>query len=399
MAKKKSKDDWKKEGEALKEVVIAAKKKPQNFALVELKEGMSLCAHALHPISKLMMQAKNADGAKKANCITGKLKLNGKQFVFDCLEAKLPGGMDVKFKQYLKKADHGAFKAVFNVAEEEAKDANIAEEEETPRSRPRPGQTRPEEAEAPQTGKVGGFEPVAMEAVTARAQPEAKDAQVSAKPETEPAQAQEEEEAAQPAQAPELSKEKLTQDITHITEVFKLSFEGMDEAQTKEIKGALRTIAGSIKSGDLQNAQSSINKLGLLTGVTPQSPLQPITLSSKGGETDEEANLANVQNQKRELTKAFADLKPDLKRSLSIANPEHKAALQKLVSAFGKEMKSNDMSASAATFEAFKEQIAAFDMRRSEGVKARKSRMDAIKTRVEEMTKRLEELDSLRKAA
>ncbi len=311
---KKTPADWKKEGDALKAVVIAAKKKPQNFALVELKEGMCLCAHALHPISKLMLEAKKADGAKKANCVTGQLKLNGKEFVFDCNEAKLPGGMDIKFKQYLKKADHGAFKATFNLTEEEDKDSVQADEEQAA-AQSKPKATEPEDQAAQEKTATNGDE--------------------------------------------ELSKEQLSGNFEHISEIFELSFEGMDEKQAEELKAALKAIGGAIASGDLTSAQNMMNQLGLLTGVTASSPKEPITLAASKKEGDD-LNPAELKKKKKELTKSLADLKPDLQKATVQSDPAGQTALQDLIKQFQKQFKANEVDDAEESLDELKAKVGEF---------------------------------------
>jgi len=111
-------------------------------------------------------------------------------------------------------------------------------------------------------------------------------------------------------------------------------------------------------------------------------------------DADRGDGVENVATRKRQLVKEFADLKPEIQRTLDIANPQSKAELLNLVKKFGAEMKSNDVKASLDTFEAFKARIADYHKRRSERVAARKTRFDSIKSRVEEITKRLNELAS-----
>lgn len=385
---KKTAEDWKKEGEGLKELLAAAKKKPQKFALVELKDGMCLQAHALHSLTKLITEAKKAEGAKKANCVTGSLKVSGKEIVFDCQEKELPGGMDTKFRKYLKKANHGGWKASFNVAIEDEKAAttnDAAAESDKKKARTARQVASAEPQQRPERVDVKGWDPVKKEALQSRAAPATDDAAV-------------EEEKAQTTEEPELSKEQLTKDVKHITEIFKLSFPSMDDKQAGDVKTALKSIAGSIKSGDLVGAQNLMNKIGLATGVTPRSPLKAVSLG--GGSADEEpVDGGDAQARKKTLTKDFAKLKPEIQRSLEIANPEHKKELRKLVGDFGAQMKSNDMEGSAKTFEEFRRRIADFDRKRSEGVAARKTRIAGIRKRAEAIAKRLEEISGARRAA
>jgi hypothetical protein len=384
MAKKKSKEDLKKEAETVKGIFATAKKKPQNCAMALCGDGsVAIEADPRLPIDSLLKKVRKADGATP-KWVKGRLSVKGSAIQFDLAE-EMPGGFDTKFKQYLTKLGV-KMKPNFSLPDvvDGEKKADDSKAEQAKKERARPS-LKQDDAETPQKVKPAGFDPVAKEAVTAKAKSETQTG----------ATLEEEEEQPQPATEPELSKEQLTKDIKHITEVFKLSFEGMDETQSKEIKGALQAVAASIKSGDLAGAQGSINKIGLLTGVTPQSPLRPISLGTKEADKEDSEPL----KQKKELIKEFADLKPEIQRSMEIANPEHKAELQKLAKDFGKQMKVDDMDASKKTFEAFKIQIAAFHKKRSEGVKARKAKFDVIKSRVEEITKRLNELDTGRRAA
>ncbi len=331
-----AKKDWKKEGEELKKVVAAAKKKPQNFALVELKEGMSLCAHPLNPVGKLAIEAKKADGAKKANCVTGKLKVNGKQFVFDCLEDKLPGGIEIKFKQYLKKVDHGAFKAAFNLPEAEQKDAKKADEEEA----------------APQPRRPAAPEPEPEAETQAAAQAEAPQSEEAASDENA-------EEQKETGSGKQLSAEQLTANFEHISEIFELSYDGMDEKQAKDLQGVLKSIGDALKNGDLTGAQSMMNKLGLLTGVTPASPKQPITLAApkqKGGDMDP----AELKKKKKDLTNDLKDLKPDLQKATVQSDPAGQKELQTLIKQFQKQFKANEVGDAEESFAELKTKVEEF---------------------------------------
>lgn len=322
---KKTPADWKKEADVLKDMLSAAKKKPQNFGLVELAEGMSLVAHPLHPVQKLAMEAKKADGAKKANCVTGNLEVNGKIIVFNCQEDKLPGGMDVKFKQYLKKVDHGAWKAQFNLA--------------IPLENGADGEAPATDGVAPP--KAPGEPQPAADDVKAKkgdgAAPEAKDEK---KEEEGP------------------SKEKLAADLKHMSEVFKLSFKNMSEEDAKQLKQALKAIAAAIASGDLTGAANLMNKVTLLTGVSGSSPMEPIVWSSapskkgggKGGSGDD-------AKRKKELQQAYDEMKPDLRDAVAAAEGAEKETLGKLVKGFDKNLKADKLDEAEKVLNALKEKL------------------------------------------
>ncbi len=320
---KKTPADWKKEGEKLKGILAAAKKKPQNFGLVELAEGMCLEAHALHPVNKLALAAKKADGAKKANCVTGSFEVNGKLMVFNCLEDKLPGGMDVKFKQFLKKADHGAWKAKFIVKGEDQNGGGTAPE--------------PQDDGAPKRPQVQE-EPVGEDPKTVKGEEEApKDGKKRDVP----------------------SKEQLATDLKHMTEIFKLSFESMSPEDAKEIKAALKAIAAAISSGDLVSAQNMSNKLTMVTGVNGSSPMEPISYVSQTSDKKGKSSGRGGDDAKRkkELKKSFDGLKPDLRDAVAKAEGAEKAEIGKLVKGFDKNLKAGKLDEAEENLNALKTKL------------------------------------------
>ncbi len=192
-------------------------------------------------------------------------------------------------------------------------------------------------------------------------------------------------------------KAKLLKDIDSIEAVFEVNFEDMDEKDVKELQGALKTIRGAINSDDLTGAQNMMNKLQLLTGVGPDTPAEPgaVRLPNKKG-----AKLSpeELKKKKSELSKKFADLKPEIQRSVRIANPAHKSEMEKLIKNFGKKMKSGELDDSEAALEAFEKQIASFDQVRDEGRRKRETQFKDIAAQAQDLKARLEQIRAERSA-
>lgn len=341
---KKSADDWKKDGDALKATIVAAKKKNQNFGLVICKEGMFLAAHPTHSPDKLFKEAKNSPGGS-AKGVKGKMSVSGTQISF-AYEGELPGGFEDKFKQYMAKAKVKGFTVEFTSPKgDEA--AKTAAEAAAAKEGAKPAATAP---------------PKPTAAETAAAAPPASSKDAPPKPEAAKAEAPGGGPAAQDkadGQKAELSKDELAKNFEHISEIFKLSYPGMDEAQVKELKAALKAISGAIASGDLVGAQNMMNKLGLLTGVRPDSPMQPIVLAQPK-KKDEELSPAELKKKKKELTKAMADLKADLQQTMAAAEAGDKQDLQKLVKSFQKQFKANELGDAEDSFGQIKAKVDAF---------------------------------------
>jgi len=319
MAKKKP-DEWKKEGDELKATFMAAKKKPQNFGMVVAKEGMILKTHPMQSSDKMYKEAKNSDGGTSKG-IKGVLTVQGTQieFKYEGTEKDLPGGFDTKFKQYLALVKVKGFKADFVPADaaDEKKAAKKPEEEPKPEPKAKP---KPEEAAA------------------------------DGKDEKEPASARAD------ASKGEISKEQLTKNFRHITDIFKLSFKNMDEKDAEELKGALKNIGAAISSGDLNGAQNMMNKLELITGVGPNSPMQPVSLGSAKKKKDK-LSPEDAKKRKKELTKDLADLKSDIKEAMLNAEKKDQSELQKLIKDFGKQMKSDKIEDADETFDEIRERV------------------------------------------
>lgn len=324
---KKSKDDWKKEGEAVKATFASAKKKQQNFGLVYAKEGMVLAAHPTHSSDKLFKDAKSApDGSTKGT--QGVLNVTGTviEFKYEGTEKDLPGGIETRFKQYLSLLGIKGFKVEFVPdAGDGAAPAKKAEEakggDEAAKPAPKPG--------GAEAAKPGAEKPGAAD-------------EKKGGDDKEP------------------SKEELTKNFRHITDIFKLSFPGMDENQTKELQGALKAIGGAISGGDLVGAMNMMNKLGLLTGVTKDSPMQAIVLAQPKKKKGEKLSPEEAKKKKKELTKSLADIKPDLQKTLVDADKKEQSELQKLIKDFGKQMKSDEMEDAEESFDQIKEKVEVF---------------------------------------
>lgn len=326
MAIQKSKDDLKKEADQVKAIFDAAKKKDHNCAMVLCGDGsMAIESDPRLPAENLYKKARKRDGATTKG-VMGVLSVKGSEMEL-LLSQEPPGGLETKLKQYLTKIGV-KIKPSFILPDAENADgaASAAREE------------APAEAKAD-------------------------------KPDGEGA---------------ELSKAQLADDLKHITEIFKMSFEGMDEDSAKQLKAALKSIAASISSGDLVGAHNLMNKLHLLTGVGPDSPLQPITLAAK------DDAKGDPESRKKAVTKEFQALKPEIQRSVRIANPAHKAEMETLIKSFGVHMKSGNVEDSEAALEAFKKRIASFDQAREEGRRAREAKYNDIVARVAKLKERLE---------
>jgi len=319
MAARKSKDELKKEADAVKAIFEAAKKKEHNCAMVLCGDGsLAIEADPRLPVENLFKKARKRDGATPKG-VMGLLNVKGTDIEL-VLTEEPPGGLEMKLRQYLTSLGV-KMKPTFIV----------------------PG------AENADGAAAGG----------------AADA--------------------------ELSKEQLTADLKHMSEILKLSFKDTDEETVKSLTAALKNIAGAIASGDLTGAQNIMNKLTLLTGVGPDSPLQAVSLGAKGkgegadGEADAEAR-------KKTITAEFQNLKSEIQRSVRIANPAHKTAMETLIRSFGETMKAGDLKESEAALEAFKERIASFDRVRDEGRRARAAKYNDIVARIAKLKDRLESI-------
>ena len=313
---KKKPEDWKKEGEELKATIMSAKKKPQNFGLVIASEGMILKTHPTHSTDKLFKEAKSTDGGT-AKGIQGVMTVSGTeiQFKYEGTEKDIPGGFDTKFKQYLTMVKVKGFKAEFlpDAAGADAKKADEKQAAEEPKPEPK---AKPEAAAAAEKDEKG------------------------------PARADE---------GGEISKDILAKNFKHITNIFKLSFDGMDQKDAEELKGALKNIGAAISGGDLTGALNMMNKLELLTGVGPNSPMQAVTLGS--GKKKEKLSPEDAKKRKKELTKDLADLKSDIKEAMVSAEKKDQSDLQKLIKDFGKQMKGDKIEDADETFDEIKEKV------------------------------------------
>ncbi len=442
MAKKKSKEDWKKEGTAVKALFAAAKKKEHNCAIVICAEGLAIEADPRLPADNLKKKARKRDGATPKG-VTGKLKINGTSIEVTCLEEP-PGGIESKFKQYLAKIGV-KMKPVLIVPQEEAAEAvedapaeaAVAEEEaesdigailEKARKKPHnaawllsdaglvlkahprlPLEKLQQQAKGEGGGQRGALgvmtvsgktvtltceeEPPGNFARLAKAwmaeqghaykvrvslpdggeltdgeDDEADEAAGATPPSTEgheethsgdrEAAAETEAQDREAAGAEEeLSEERLAAELAHVKEIFELSYEGMDPEQAKQLKAALENVSRTLASGDLAGAQNILNKLGLLTGVTADSPLEPITMAAPSEKSSEEGDRATQKQRKKELTKELADLKPELLRHMSAASPEQKKLLQDMVKTFGVQMKAMDIDDAQTTFASLREKL------------------------------------------
>ncbi len=285
---KKSAAEWKKEGDELKALLNKCKKKEYNFGLVFCKEGMNLVAHPMRGHNVLFKEAKGADGAT-AKGVKGILNVQGTEIFFECMDDELPGGIENRFKQYLALAKIKGLKARFNLKNGEDAPKGDA---------PAPGEEELKEPKAP--GEEDG------------------DAAL---------------------------KKKLTADLKVMSEVFKLSFPNMSKEDAKQIKTALKAIAGAIGGGDLNGAQNMMNKLTLLTGVNGESPKKPITYSSapakkegKGG-----SGKGGDVERKKKLAADYGNLKSDIAKASSSAEGKTKSNLQKLVKGFGQSLKKDEL--------------------------------------------------------
>lgn len=337
MALKKSKAELKKEADEVKAIFDAAKKKEHNCAMVLCGDGsVAIEADPRLPVDNLFKKARKRPNATPKG-VKGVLNVKGSEIELTLTEDP-PGGLETKLKQYLTKLGV-KMKPTFILPGGEGADGAAAAED--------------------------------------------------ADSETEAEE--------QAGEAAELSKEQLTDNLKHITEIYKLSFEGMDEESAKQLKAALKSIAAAIASGDLVGAQNMMNKLQLVTGVGPDSPMQPVTLAAFGS-SGKAPGKADDETRKKNVAKEFQKLKPEIQRSVRIANPAHKAEMETLIKSFGKNLKSGNMDESEAALEAFKQRIASFDQVREEGRRARETKFNDIVAQAEKLKARLERIKAERSA-
>jgi len=316
---KKSAQDWQKEGDELKATIMSAKKKPQNFGLVIANEGMVLKTHPTYATDKLFKEAKSTDGGTSKG-IQGVMTVSGTeiQFKYEGTEKDIPGGFETKFKQYLTLVKVKGFKAEFVPSDgapaPEAKEKQ--EKEAAPEAKAKP---------APEAAAPGG------------------------KDEKAPAGARADE-------GGEISKEVLTKNFKHVSDIFSLSYDNMDEKDAEELKGALKNIGAAINGGDLTGAQNMMNKLELITGVGPFSPMQAVTL---GGAKKKKDKLSpeDAKKRKKELTKELGNLKDDIKEAMLGAEKKDQTILQKLIKDFGSQMKGDKIEDADETFDEIKQRV------------------------------------------
>ncbi len=387
---KKSKEDWKKEGVAVKALFASAKKKEHNCAVVICAEGLAIEADPRLPAKNLKKKAKKRVGATPKG-VMGKLKVNGTNIEITCLEEP-PGGMETKFKQYLTKigvkmkpilivpqseeapVDEDARPE--EVAVEEDAESDIGEILQKARKKPHnaawllgdkglvlkahprhPIEKLRQQAKSDGGGPRGacGMMTVSGKTVTLTCQEEppksfprlAKvwmaDQGYAYKVKVvlpDGSEIDSDEDAAPVGEGQELSKDALAADLKHVAAVFRLRFNGMAPDEVKALKGALKGVAVSIAGGNLVAAQNALNKIALLTGVTADTPVEPALAK------DQPAEAGDVGDQKTAFTKRLAVMKPQLSRYLAVAKPIHVEDVQALVKTFGLAMKLGDMTRS-----------------------------------------------------
>lgn len=313
--------EWKKEGEELRKKFVDAKKNDQNFGLVIGKEGMVLEISKTKPADKMYKSAKESkNGTPKG--IQGVMSVNGTviQFKYEGTEKDLPGGIETKWKQYVTQSKVTGFKAEFvpSIAEEDKNKAKEDSGAETEESAMKKAAASAADSEAADGDSEDGADDGAL-------------------------------------------KKKLNQDLDKIEAVFKVNYEGLDEKTVEELKGALKAIRGTINSGDLTGAQNSMNKLKLLTGVGPETPAKPgmLKLPKKGGKKDE-LSPEEAKNIKKQLTKAMAQMKPDLQKTVMAADKPEQAELQKIIKSFTKAMKKDEILEAEEHYSSIKDKVDAF---------------------------------------
>lgn len=287
-------------------IIDKARKKTLNVAWLIADKGLVLKAHARLPIDKLRQQAKSEGGGQRGAC--GQMNVSGKTVLLTCEEAP-PKSFPRLAKVWL-----GEQGIVVQVKVALPDGAQMTDEDEEGEDAAKPG------------AKPGA--------------------------ESEPA------EAAAKKDGPEPTKEQLTEDLKHVSEIFKLSFDGMEPAQSDELKKALKNIAGAIQGGDLVGAQNMMNKLGLITGVTPSSPIAPVAMPSPSSKKkDGTADPADLKKRKKELIDAFAEIKPDLQKKMDGAGDEDVKVLKDLIADFGAQTKSDKLDEAETTLEAIRKAL------------------------------------------
>ena len=115
MATKKSPAELKKEGVELDVKIVAARRKPHNFAMLISKDGIVLEADIRKPPEVMWRQAKKAGGGSKG--AMGTMSVNGKIIELSCLSDDAPGSLPRLAKVFF--AERGLpYKVVLKLPEE-----------------------------------------------------------------------------------------------------------------------------------------------------------------------------------------------------------------------------------------------------------------------------------------